>query len=164
MNKVFIFEKTVENISKFSDWIARILVIAVMSVTCINALLRLIGLPIPGDFDYIMILGAMAVCFALPYCTLQKGHTMVELVVRKLPQNIQAILDIFISILSLIFFSLICYQFFNYATTMYKCGEITHTAQLPYFPFLYIAFIMFLIFCLVIILNITKSLLILREK
>jgi TRAP-type C4-dicarboxylate transport system permease small subunit len=150
-------ERIIQSVSKGSEWLARGSVLGVMAVTCINSVLRVFGLPIPGDFDFIMLLGAMAVAFALPYCTLQKGHTTVELVVSRLPKRIQAVIDIFTGILSICFFSFVCWQFLVYATVMFRSGEITHTARLPFFPFLYLVSIMFLLFCLVLVLDLVKS-------
>ena len=150
-------ERIIRSLSKASEWVARGSVVGVMSVTCVNSVLRLFGLPIPGDFDFVMLLGAMTVCFALPYCTLHKGHTTVELFVSRLPKRIRAVIDIFTGILSVCFFSFVCWQFFGYATVMLRSGEITHTARLPFFPFLYIASIMFVLFCFVLALSIVKS-------
>ena len=151
-------ERIIQWFSKVSEWVARAAVIGVMVVTCTNSILRLFGYPIPGGFDIIMLLGAMAVAFAVPYCAMQAGHTTVELLVSRLPKRIQAAIDLFTGSLSIVFFLFVCWQLFVYATIMHKSGEISHTARIPYFPFLYLASLMFLFFCLVLALNLRKSL------
>ena len=158
MSKFIFGEQIVNSVSKASEWLARGAVLAIVALTCLNVVLRLFGLPIQGTFEMVMLLGAMAVSFALPSCTLQKGHTSVELVVDRLPERIRAIIDSFTGTLSICLFSLVCWQFGVYATKIWKADEITNTARLPLFPFLYIAFISFLVLCLVLAIQLVKSL------
>jgi TRAP-type C4-dicarboxylate transport system permease small subunit len=98
------------------------------------------------------------VAFSIPYCALRKGHTQVELVLERFSRRVQAIIDSIIGIISLGTFSLVTWQCVVYAIDMKRTGELSMTALLPFYPYIYgIAFGCALL-CLVILAGLIKSL------
>jgi TRAP-type C4-dicarboxylate transport system permease small subunit len=157
MAKMILGERFVNGLSTSADWVARAAATGMMALVCGNILLRLFGFPILGTFEIVSFLVAITVAFALPYCSLQKGHIAIELIVRKLPQRIQVVIGLIIEILSLGLFALFAWQVGALATKMYQAGEITDTLKLPIFPFIFGVSVGCLLVCPVLVINIVKS-------
>jgi TRAP-type C4-dicarboxylate transport system permease small subunit len=123
----------------------------------VNILGRKFWKPIYGTFDYVSFISAIVVAFSIPYCALKKGHTQVELVVERLSERVQGVIDSITGIMSLGTFSLVTWQCVVYAIDMKRTGELSMTALLPFYPYLYgIAFGCALL-CLVILADLIKS-------
>jgi TRAP-type C4-dicarboxylate transport system permease small subunit len=157
-NKIASFEKFVVLISKLSDGISQIAVMAMMLVTIANILGRLFWRPIYGTFDYVSFFSVILVAFALAYCAVQRGHISVELIVTRLPQRIQGIIGCFTNILSLGIFIIVIWQCVVFAERMIRAKQVTMTALLPFYPFIYVIALGCFLLCLVIIVDLIKSL------
>lgn len=157
-NKMASFERFVVKISKWSDRVSQMAVMGMMLVSIANILVRTFGRPIYGTFDYVSFLSVIVVALALANCAVQKGHISVELVVARLPRRIQGIIGCFTNILSLGLFAIVIWQCMIFAQRMIRTRQVTMTALLPFYPFIYlIAFGCFLL-CLVILVELIKSL------
>lgn len=157
-NKIASFEKSVVFLSKWSDRISQMGVMAMMLVTIANILGRMFWRPLYGTFDYVSFFSVTIVAFALAYCAVQKGHISVDLVMARLPRRAQGIIGCFTNILSLGIFIIVIWQCIVLAERMIRLRQVTMTALLPFYPFIYvIAFGCFLL-CLVILVELIKSL------
>ncbi len=151
-------ERLVHWVSEFCDRIAQVAVIAMMLLVVGNILGRLVWKPIYGTFDFVGFLGAILVALALAYCALKKGHIAVELIMMRLPERVQGIIGILTHMLSLGIFVLITWQCIVLGNDMRRSGELSMTALVPFYPYLYaIAFGCGLL-CIVILIDIIKSL------
>ena len=157
-NKIASFEKFVVLMSKLSDRISQVAVMGMMLVSIANILGRMFWRPIYGTFDYVSFFSVIVVALALAYCAAQKGHISVELFVARLPRRAQGIIGCFANILSLGMFAIVIWQCMAFAERMIRTRQVTMTALLPFYPFIYvIAFGCFLL-CLVILVELVKSL------
>ena len=68
--------------------IAGIAIVLMMLLTCADIVLRFMRRPIPGTYELVCFLGAVAVAFAMAHTTAQKGHVAVSLIVSLLPQRL----------------------------------------------------------------------------
>jgi TRAP-type C4-dicarboxylate transport system permease small subunit len=164
MNKMIFGERLVSALSRSADWVARAAAAGMMVLVCGNVLLRLFGWPILGTYEVVSFLVAITVAFALPYCSLKKGHIAVELLVRRFPLRIQAVIDLFIGILSVGLFALFAWQVGAFATKIWQAGEITDTLKLPFFPFIFGVSFGCLLVCPVLIIDMVKSAKRLKQK
>jgi len=152
------FEQVVRFLTRYCDRVAQVGVMAMMLLAVINIVLRIVWKPILGTYDFIEFIGATLVAFAIAYCALEKGHIEVELVVARLPGRAQGVIGSVTGILSLGIFSLITWQSLVLAGDMWRKGETSMTALLPFYPYIYgIAFGTALL-CLVILIWLSKSL------
>ncbi|HJX13780.1 MAG TPA: TRAP transporter small permease [Dehalococcoidales bacterium] len=151
------FERIVQLISRYADWIARAGVVAMMLLAAGNILLRIFGHPIAGTFDYISFMGATLVAFALAYCAVNRGHIQVELLMDRLPGRVQGIIGILTGILGAGIFILVTWRSMVYANNMRVAGETTMTALLPYYPYIYAIAFGSALLCLVVIVDLMKS-------
>lgn len=157
-NKIASFEKLVVLISKWSDRISQMAVAAMMLVTIANILGRMVWRPIYGTFDYVSFFSVIVVAFALAYCAVQRGHISVELIVVRLPRRVQGIIGCFTNILSLGIFVIVIWQCMVFAERMIRTKQVTMTALLPFYPFIYIIALGCFFLCLVILVDLIKSL------
>jgi len=146
-----LLEKASKELAKILYWIAGIAIVAMMLLTCADVILRL-GVtfyhryhlaflspfkPIPGTYELVCFLGAVAVAFAMAHTSVEKGHVSVSLIVRLLPKRIQAIIGTITDSSGFILFALIAWQSVLYANQLRTTGEVSLTLQLPFYPFVY---------------------------
>ena len=152
------FERIVHRSSRWCNWVAGGAIMGVVVLVCGNVLLRFFSRPILGTYEIVCFLAAVIISFALAYCSTQKGHVTVELVVRRFSERTQAIIDTVTGILSLGTFVIITWQCGMYATRMWHLGLETETLGLPLFPVLYGLTFGFLVFLMTLLINLSKSL------
>jgi len=144
-------DKISKDLAKILYWIAGMAIVAMMLLTCTDVILRL-GVtlyhryhlwflspfkPIPGTYELVCFLGAVAVSFAMAHTSVEKGHVAVSLIVQLLPKRAQALIGSITSSFGLIFFALICWQSILYANDIRTSGEVSLTLELPFYPFVY---------------------------
>jgi TRAP-type C4-dicarboxylate transport system permease small subunit len=152
------FERAVHAVAKICDRIAQAAVVAMLLLVVGNILLRIVWKPILGTYDLAGFIGAILIAFAIGYCALQRGHIQVELLVARLPERVQGIIDSITGILSLGIFSLITWQCNLLANHIRRVGEVSMSAHISYYPYIYgVAFGCGLL-CMVILVDLIKSL------
>lgn len=145
------FERSANGLARIMYYVAGVAIVSMMLLTCADVLLRF-GVtlyhayrwefledikPIPGTYELVCFLGAVAVSFAMAHTSVEKGHVAVSLLVRLLPERIQAIIESVTCFLSLILFSMISWQSVLYGNDLRATGEVSLTLQLPFYPFVY---------------------------
>ena len=151
------FERVVRFLTGYCDRVAQVGVMAMMLLTVINIIFRLVWRSVAGTYDYIEFIGATVVAFSIAYCALNKGHIEVEILMARLPGRVQGVIGSITGILSLGIFSLITWQSLLLAGDMLRHGETSMTALLPFYPFIYgIAFGTALL-CMIILVGLVKS-------
>jgi len=152
------FERVVHSLSRICDRIAQAAVVAMLLLVVGNILLRIVWKPILGTYDIAGFIGAIVIAFAIAYCALQRGHIQVELLVARFPVRVQGIIDSITGILSLGIFSLITWQCTVLANHIRRVGEVSMSAHISYYPYIYgVAFGCGLL-CVVILVDLIKSL------
>jgi TRAP-type C4-dicarboxylate transport system permease small subunit len=155
---VAFFERFVNILTKYCDRIAQAAVMAMMLLVAGDITLRVMWRPIPGTYDVVGFIGAVLVSFSIAYCAVKKGHIFVELVVARFPQRAQAIVDIFTGVLSLAIFALITWQCLILAKDMWKVGQVSMSALIPFYPYIYGVAFGCALLCLVILVDLGRSL------
>jgi TRAP-type C4-dicarboxylate transport system permease small subunit len=153
-----VFDKVVASVTRFFDRIAQAGVVAMMLLVVGNILLRVVWRPIFGAYDYVQFIGATLVSFAIAYCAVQKGHIYVELVVARFPEQVQGIIGSITGILSLGIFGIISWQCVVFAGDAWRVGETSMGTQVPLFPYIYGVALGIALLCLVILVDLGKSL------
>ena len=131
------FKKYVLLAAEKLDLIAAAAIVAMMSLTCADVILRIFRKPIPGTYEIVSFLGAIAVSFAVAHTSADKGHVAVSLIVRVLPQKIQGGVEAIVALLSMLLFGLISWQSLNYGNDCRLSGEVSSTLELPLHPVIY---------------------------
>lgn len=122
-----------------------------MFLTCLDVMLRYFGRPIFGAVDIVQFLAVLVLGCAMPYTHQQRGHASVNLIAQKLSSRSQSILDAITSAASLLLFAIVTWQMWLYARELAAKGEVSMTAQIPTYPFVYAVSVCFGILCLTIL-------------
>jgi TRAP-type C4-dicarboxylate transport system permease small subunit len=132
--------------------------VAVMVLIVANIILRAVfKSPILGTIDYATFLTAVMIGLSLAYCAVQNAHIAVDFVMERLPLKIQAVIDMFMGMLSLSFWSLFAWQTAIYANRMASRGVVSSTTQTPVYPFIYLVAFGLFVLCLVLLSNTVES-------
>ena len=130
-----------DNLEKIIHWMARrtsqlaqLALVLVMLVIVANILMRIWWKPMPGSYELVEILGAVILSMGIAYCAVARGHVTVSLLMEKLPQRVQAVVDIIVSLISFTFISAIGWGLLKYAKMTLDRGLETSTLSVPLYP------------------------------
>ncbi len=165
-------EKSINGLTRGMYYIAGVAIVVMMLLTCADVALRFCvtvyhayGLnflesfkPIPGTYELVGFLGTVAVSFAMAHTSVTKGHVAVSMLVRLLPEKVQAIIGTVTDSLGLFFFAMIAWQSVVYANDLQMRGEVSLTLQLPFYPFVYGVGFAAASVCLVLLVDLSKNL------
>ena len=132
-----VLEKISTLFSQALLWIAGLFLFAMIAITGANIVLRLFGLPLSGTFELMGYFGAIVTAFALGYTQIKRGHIAVDIVVLRFSNKTQKILHAVNHLVCMVFFIIVTWHVYDYATTLWETGEVTETLQIVYFPFTY---------------------------
>ena len=153
-----LFRKYIEALSLNLDRLGRVVIFLLMFLVVSNVIgRRLFGAPVRGTVEGVEFLTAMAIGLCLAYCAIHGGHVAVGFLTDKFKPKTQAVIEIFIKLLSMSFLILACWRVALYADRMYQTGQISLTLSLPYFPFVLTIAFGFLCYCLVLLLEILEQ-------
>jgi TRAP-type C4-dicarboxylate transport system permease small subunit len=132
-----VLEKISNVLNQVLLWIAGLFLVAMIAITGANIVLRQFGLPIRGTFELMGYFGAVVTALALGYTQVKRGHIAVDIVVLRFSERIQTALHGVNHFICAVFFVMVSWQVFKYATTLRETGEVTETLQIIYYPFTY---------------------------
>jgi len=158
------FEKLSQSLARKMYWIAGAAIIAMMLLTCADVVLRYFRKPIPGTYELVCFLGAVAVSFAMAHTSIEKGHVSVSFVVSLFPSRVQGLIECITGCFGCCLFALIAWQSVTYANDLFASKEVSLTLELPFYPFVYGIGFSAAIVCLVLFSDLTKNVLKFFEK
>lgn len=171
-------ERISKDVAKILYWVAGAAIVSMMLLTCADVILRL-GVtayhkyhwgflapfrPIPGTYELVKFLGAVAVAFAMAHTSVKKGHVAVDILVERFPAKIQSLIETITGSFGFILFALISWQSVLYANDLRASGEVSLTLELPFYPFVYGISIAAAAVCLVLLSDLSKNMIELSSK
>ena len=145
--------------SRIVNIVGAIVLAMMMFLVAVDVTLRYtIDLPVKGSVELVELMMIIVVFLAVAYTASQRGHVAIELVTTRLPQRVQAILDVFTTFLSLVFIILVIWRSTVRGNTMWHDNHVTVVLGIPIFPFLYLIAFGCLLLAVVLIANILDSL------
>ena len=119
------------------NWVAAAAILLMMLVTTGDVVFRFFRFSIPGAYETVGFLGALAVAFALPYTAAEKGHIAVDFLVQRFSRPVRIVINVINSILALFLFSIIAWQSLRYGASLKATGSVSLTLEMPIYPFAY---------------------------
>lgn len=151
-------EKYVRKISLWFNWIAGGgLVLMLLLVVGDIIGIKVFSAPIPGAIELVAFLGVVVIGFAVAYTQVLHGHINVDFIVMKFPPRVAAVIDVLMLFLGMSFFILLAWRSFDYGYILQSSGEVSMTAKLPFYPFVYGMALCFLVTFLVLLVEFFKS-------
>jgi TRAP-type C4-dicarboxylate transport system permease small subunit len=151
------FDRVSRGLARKLFWVSAVAIVAMILLTCADVVLRYFRRPVPGTYELVCFLGAVAVAFALAHTSVEKGHVSVSFVVQLFPQRIRNLIACITTGLGLILFSLIAWRSMIYANNLRLSGEVSLTLGLPFYPFVYGVGFSAAVVCLVLISDLFKN-------
>lgn len=131
------------------DWVAGLVVLASMFLVAGNVVLRPFNLPIAGTYEWTGFLTALAIGLALAHCAIKGGHTIITLVVDRLPLRVIKIDRIAVRLFTGSFLVMAAWRVAVFAGKTWKSGEVAPTTKVPFYPIMYIVAAGILIYAVV---------------
>ncbi len=124
-------------------------ILGMMTVTCVEVVLRIFHVSITGVVDIVRICATLAMAGALPYTTACKGHVAIEFFFQKLGRRGRAVIDAFSRTCVLVLFAFLAVECTQYGSAMWASGQGTTTLQWPEFWLAYVIAASCIVVCLV---------------
>jgi len=157
-------ERLAQNLARNLYWVAGTAIIIMMMLTCADVVLRFFRRPIPGTYELVCFLGAVAVAFAMAHTTIEKGHVSVSFVVELFPQKIQDIIACLTTSFGLCLFVFVAWQSMVYANDLRLSNEVSLTLELPFYPFVVGIGLSAAIVCLILLCDLMNHLMKIFDK
>ncbi len=148
-------------ITSFSSWSERV-GLAAMGAMVLAALVDVIGSkgfrwPLPGSTELTGVLQVVAIAGGLAFSKLDGRQIRVDLFIDWLPRRGKAILEIFISILSLALFVVAGWTAYKYGLRLLGNGTQTLLLGIPLYPFTFWIAFCCIPMCFVILVELLDS-------
>lgn len=151
-------EKVITVITGILTVIAATALTLMMFLTAADVLCRYIfNSPISGAMELVEYLMAIIVPFSIAYCALQKSHVAVDLIVDHFPKNLRRICHFFVTIPSIGFILLICWQNYLSIFDTYDSKMTSAVLLIPAYPFVIPVAIGTLVFAVIMLLQLFGS-------
>lgn len=118
--------------------VAGIALIAMMFFTVTDMVLRGIGRPLAGSYEMIGWLSATAVALSLGYAQRHQGHVAIDLVVTALPPRARAVVEMLVTVASLLLFSATGWYVAGYGLVLHETGSLSETLRAVVYPWVYL--------------------------
>ena len=126
------FEKFNQRVSGWFEWIGVAGLLAMMVATIIDVTgNKLFSTPLLGAGDWVSIFQGVAIAFACAMALIVGRHVKVELLVTRLPNRAQAVIESIALLLGLGLFVLIVWRLAVLGNYFQAGGETTPTADIP---------------------------------
>ena len=129
--------KFTERLTELLTFLAGLILVAMVLLTCANIVFRLFWVPVSGTYELMGFSGALLTAFALAYTQIKKGHIAVDVLVNIFPQKTQRVLSLINNGMCFVFFTLAGWQLAIKAANLKTTGEVTETLRIIYYPFTY---------------------------
>ena len=106
----------------------------VMAVIVFNVMYRVVGGIVPGTYDLVEMLIVPAIAFALVTVEFAKRHTMVDMIVTRLPSTARLWVEVAMTLISLTFWSTVCWASYWITLEKMRVGEKTDTLGISIIP------------------------------
>ncbi len=133
------WERRTANILRVFGYVGMVFVVAMMTLTVVHATGRYVfNSPVLGVVEMSCFMLILVIFFTGAYTQVLKGHIRVGVVVDRLPQRTQAIIDSFTYILSLGFVGIALWQSVVQGFNRMETGYVSIILGIPPFPFLFV--------------------------
>jgi len=140
----------IETLSRYGAEVSGYCLMAIVAMIAGNIIIRQFIEPIEGVHEVAAFLGALVIALSLARNQLSKENIGVEIIHVYLPKHLQLIVESITSLISAIVSALIAWQLFAYSLHLYESNEVSMTLAIPYYPFIGVVSLCFLLLTLVL--------------
>ncbi len=143
------------------SWVAGGVMVGMMALLVGNMIIRrLPGLsPFGGTFEIVGFMAALAVAFALGFSQIRRSHVAIDMVVTRFPFRVQRLVEVAMSLLSLVLFVFIAWQCIELGIRYMELGSVSETTKIIFYPFIWAVAFGSICMCLTLLVESMKALL-----
>ncbi len=131
----------------------------IVAITCVDVVgAKVFRWRLPGAIDIVMLSQLVAIAFASGITFINGRHIRVEFFIKLLPKPVRTIIDSVVLLLLLALFIVIIWQVGVLGYSFQTSGEYSATIHIPYFPFAYGIALASIPVCLIIFVQLMKTL------
>jgi TRAP-type C4-dicarboxylate transport system permease small subunit len=131
----------------------------IAGLTFLDVCLRyILNKPILGVYDITRVMLIATVACAFGYTQMIRGNMAIDLLLLKLKQRYRAIVGIVHDLIALTLFLVITWQAFRHGNALRVTGDATETVLIPFYPFVFLIAFNMGVVCLILVLQLVKSL------
>ncbi|MEW6667156.1 MAG: TRAP transporter small permease [Thermodesulfobacteriota bacterium] len=132
--------------------------IVMVMVIVVDVTIRLFGIGVPGSYEIVELAMIPLVFLVIARIQAEKKNIDMDLLYVRLPQGVRSVIDVLIDLVSLVL-----YCFFAYASVLqsfsnYKVHEASGVLLIPLYLFNIVAAFGFSLLCLVLLMDVFRSL------
>jgi TRAP-type C4-dicarboxylate transport system permease small subunit len=151
-------EKASYYLSKWFSWVGGIGLVVMLGLIIADVVgIKIFKSPVPGAIEIVAFLGVVVTAFAIAYTYILRGHIQVEFFVMRLPARAQAFVASFVYLLGIVLFILLAWRSYEYGRVLQSTGEVSMTQGIPFYPFVYAIALCCIPVCLLLIVELLKS-------
>ncbi|WP_010627606.1 TRAP transporter small permease [Halomonas sp. KM-1] len=151
--------------NRFSFLIGRLLLVlagtallAMMLLVVTNIVMRQVASSFGGTTEVVGWLTAVVVSFSLAYAQATKAHIELDMLVARMPQGVQRLVQTLVAVASLLFFAMVAFKLWEYGILAMQRGTVSQSLRLVIYPIIYMVALGFTAFCLVLLVDVLECL------
>ncbi len=151
--------------NRFSFLIGRLLLVlagtallAMMLLVVTNIVMRQVASSFGGTTEVVGWLTAVVVSFSLAYAQATKAHIELDMLVARMPQGVQRLVQTLVAVASLLFFAMVAFKLWEYGILAMQRGTVSQSLRLVIYPIIYMVAFGFTAFCLVLLVDVLECL------
>jgi len=152
------FERVIQSLSRVLSWVAGLSLLGMMLITAVNVIVRPIYRPILGTPEVVEYGLVVVVCFGLACTAVARENVSVELLVSRFPKRAQAAIKSITCFLSMGTMGVIAWQSAVFGWEQQMIDERSSILLFPLFPLRYALVFGCIVLCLVLFLDLLRSL------
>lgn len=145
-------------ISRLLLALAGMSLLAMMLLVVSNIIMRQVASSFGGTTEVVGWLTAVVVSSSLAYAQLTKAHIELDMLVARLPQRLQRLIQLLVAVVSLLFFTMVALKLWEYGTFAMQRGTLSQSLRLAIYPIIYLVAFGFTAFCLVLLMDVRACL------
>lgn len=150
-------ERFTGRVTALFSLLAQIALAAIMFLIVANIIIRRFMAPIPGTVEIAELAGALILGSSIAYCLYNGGHIFVDVLVSRMPERRQLLIDFLGNLMMLILNGLIAWQMYVYGARMMSRGIVTGHLELSHAPIIFVIALGFLLMAMVNLTHILNS-------
>ena len=149
------FERIIRIASGVLNMVSSAALTLLMVLVTLNVILRAIfNSPILGTYDLTGFMTVIVIGCGLAFCSIENGHIEISLFVDKAGLRTRKWITKAGQAISCLILSVYTYALFDLGARLMKANEVSVTAQIPVYPFVFILALCFLVFALTVLIKV----------
>lgn len=141
------------------NWISAFALLAIIALVAANIVGRAaFNSPIAGTYELSQFLMVIVVFTAISYTQVRKGHIALEILVKRFPVKVRAILQSVTLVVGIVLFALMSWRSIMYGVRLLEGHETSMVLKIPQGPFLFMVAFGCILFCVVLLAQFIESL------